>query len=507
MARQASVSKSITAPVGGWDTENALADMPEINAVVLDNFFPNTDSVELRKGFTEWSTGMTGNVETLMQYAKTDGTSEFYAVNDGNVYNISSIGEVGSPEVSGLTNSRFQYINFGNAAGSFLIAVNGEDTPLLYNGTTWSNTAISGVGLTEDNIVWINNHQNRLWFGEKDSLDAWYLDATTISGTATLFPLGGIAKLGGYIVGMGTWTRDSGEGSDDVAIFVTSNGEAIIYAGTDPSDILTWSLIGVFRIGKPIGRRGIIKAGADLVLITQDGFVTAQSILMTDRSQSQKVAISTQINSAVNKAVRQYSGLFGWEAFIYPQGTMLIFNIPQGGNKYHQYIFNTLTGKPCRFIGINANTFCLYGDNAFFGGVDGKVYKFDDGLNDNGSNIVADAIPAFSYFGSKGNVKSFKLADLLLISDGSPVIDIELNTDFQIKQSVANPIPIETTAGLWDSGLWDSGLWGQNETVFSGWRGITGIGRAASLRLRIVSKIFNLKWVATNFTFINGGQL
>ena len=101
---------------------------------------------------------MTGNVETLMQYAKTDGTKEFYAVNDGNVYDISSIGAVGSPEVSGLTNSRFQYIYFGNAAGSFLIAVNGEDTPILYDGTTWGNTSITGSGLTEDNIIWINNN-------------------------------------------------------------------------------------------------------------------------------------------------------------------------------------------------------------------------------------------------------------------------------------------------------------------------------------------------------------
>jgi hypothetical protein len=88
-----------------------------------------------------------------------------------------------------------------------------------------------------------------------------------------------------------------------------------------------------------------------------------------------------------------------------------------------------------------------------------------------------------------------------------PNIDIELNTNFQIKQSAINPTPLEITAGLWDSGLWDSALWGQNDTVFQGWRGITGIARAASLRLRVISKIFNLKWVATNFTFINGGQL
>ena len=52
-----------------------------------------------------------------------------------------------------------------------------------------------------------------------------------MSGAATEFPLGGIASKGGFIQAMGTWTRDSGAGADDVAVFVTSEGEAILAEG------------------------------------------------------------------------------------------------------------------------------------------------------------------------------------------------------------------------------------------------------------------------------------
>ena len=33
-----SVTKTSSAPTGGWDTRHALADMPAKNAVILDNF-------------------------------------------------------------------------------------------------------------------------------------------------------------------------------------------------------------------------------------------------------------------------------------------------------------------------------------------------------------------------------------------------------------------------------------------------------------------------------------
>lgn len=506
MARAAGRSISIPPPVGGWDTENALADMPVKNAVVLDNWFPGTDKITLRRGYSKFATGLGAAVETLMEYAPPSGSAKLFAAAGGGIYDATVSGAVSAPDVAGLGNDRWQHVQIGTDGGQFLFAVNGQDTPRLYNGTAWNSTSITGP--TANNLVWCNLHQRRLWFGEKDSLVAYYLPVNSISGAASYFSLAAQARLGGSIVAMGTWTRDGGDGTDDVAVFLTSEGEAIVYQGIDPSLADSWALVGVFRIGRPIGRRCIIKAGADLVMVTQDGFVTAASILSMDRSQTQKVALSTQINKAVNDAQRTFSSLFGWQPIIYPRAAMMIFNIPQGSGKYHQYVFNTITGAPCRFTGINALCWGMKGENIFFGAADGTVYKFDTDGGDDGQMINGDALQAFSYFGSPGVKKAFKLVEPLFESNGNPNAAIDLNTDFTVTRLAGVPRPSAATdSAKWGKARWGKSKWGSAGQIYRGWRGVRGTGRSASLRVRVSSKAARPSWIATSIIYTPGGQL
>lgn len=443
--------------------------------------------------------------ETLIEYTPNTGVGELFAAAGGKIFDVSADGATGVPVVTGMSNDRWQFVNMGTSGGQFVLAFNGEDTGRLYDGSTWSTVSISGPTATD--LIWCNLHQRRLWVGETNTLDVYYLGVNAISGTATLFSLAGVAKLGGYVMAMGTWTRDSGTGLDDVAIFLTSEGEAIVYQGTDPSSANTWSLIGVFRIGKPIGRRCIIKAGADLIMITQDGFVPASAILQTDRSQAERVAISAQIDKAVNDAVRTNGSMFGWQPILYPKGRQLLVNIPQTETTAHQYVFNTLTGAPCRYTGLNAACWGLLNDDLYFGGLDGKVYKADTGTSDLGANIVGDCLQAFSDFRSGQTVKAFKLAEPLIQSESNPNISLELNVDYNIRTPTAPNNALNSTAGLWDVGLWDQALWGGEGTVFRGWRGVRGIGRAASLRIRSESRTARPAWISTSFTYVPGGQI
>jgi hypothetical protein len=492
--------------VGGWDTRNALADMPVQNAVILDNWFPSTDKVTLRKGYTSHATGMSGAVESLLHYVPASGTGVMFAANGGNIYDVSASGAVGAAVVSGKTNDRWQQTQISTAGGHFMLAVNGADTPQTYDGSAWANSTITGPTIA--NLIWCNNHQRRLWFGEKDSLTAYYLAVNSISGAATAFPLGAVATLGGYIMAMGTWSRDGGAGADDVAVFLTSEGEAIVYAGTDPASAATWSLVGVFRIGKPIGRRCIIKLGADLVIVTQDGFVAASQILLADRSQAELSAISQQINKAVNDAVQAGSSLFGWQPFIYPKGTMLLFNIPDSSVEAEQFVFNTITRAPCRFTGINAACWGLLNDAPYFGGMaDGTVYKFDDGFADNGADIDADALQAFNDFGSPGANKRFTLVEPIFQSNGAPSAALDVNVDYQVKTSTAVASASAVTSAKWGVAKWGVGLWGSASQTYRGWRGIRGIGRSASLRVRISTKVNQPSWLATNWMITPGGPL
>lgn len=70
---------SLLPPVGGWNTLDALADMPPDHAVILDNWFPNADRVSVRRGFTSWSTGYPAAVESLLPYVPPSGTAKLFA--------------------------------------------------------------------------------------------------------------------------------------------------------------------------------------------------------------------------------------------------------------------------------------------------------------------------------------------------------------------------------------------------------------------------------------------
>lgn len=493
-------------PTGGWNARDAIADMPETDAVVLENWFPTTDKVTVRKGHTEHATGMSGAVETLIEYIPLSATGELFAANGGNIYDVTTLGAVGAAVSTGHLNDRWQQVQIGTGAGQFLSLVNGEDTPLVYNGSTWGTTpAITGPTVT--NLIWNNSHQRRLWVGEKDSLTAYYLPVNTIGGAATAFSLAGIARLGGFIMAMGTWSRDSGDGMDDVAVFLTSEGEAIVYQGTDPASATTWGLIGVFRIGKPIGRRCMMKAGSDLVLVTQDGFVPLSGILSMDRSQARLVSLSDKISKAVNDAVREKKSLFGWQPILYPKGLQMIFNIPQTATTSDQYVFNTITGAPCKFTGQNALCWGLLNDNVYFGSSDGRVMFADNGKSDDGANIEADALSAFSYFKSPTMNKIFKMVEAVFESDGNPNAAIEVNTDFNINSPTATAQSSPVNSGLWGIGKWGIALWGTSGQIYKGWRGVRGRGRSGSVRIKINTNSAQPSWISTNITFINGGQL
>jgi hypothetical protein len=162
---------------------------------------------------------------------------------------------VGASVVSGLTNARWQHVNVATAGGNFLLAVNGADKLRGYDGTNWYTDGDGShdiTGVDSATLIHVNTHKERVWFVQKDTLKAWYLGTKAISGAATAFPFQSIAQSGGYpSVAMATWTIDAGFGADDLAVFITSQGEVIVYRGTDPSSATTWALVGVWQLGTP----------------------------------------------------------------------------------------------------------------------------------------------------------------------------------------------------------------------------------------------------------------
>ena len=139
--------QSLPAPIGGWNVRDSIANMDVLDAVQLTNLFPTVNNVVLRGGYTQYSTGITGQVQTLMSYSS-GATDKLFAIAGTSIYNCTGGGAVGAAVKTGLSNAKWEYVNVTTPAGGYIYAVNGTDAPLLYNGTTWTNPTITGVTST-----------------------------------------------------------------------------------------------------------------------------------------------------------------------------------------------------------------------------------------------------------------------------------------------------------------------------------------------------------------------
>jgi hypothetical protein len=583
---QTARTMSVSSPVGGWNARDPLAEMQSKDAVILDNFFCTPFDIRVRDGYSQWVTGLTGDAETLCSYSPQTGSIQLFAVSGGFVYDVSVAGAVGSPKVSGLTNSRWQHVNFGTAGGSFVVMANGTDLPLVYNGTGWGNTfpaafnttvtSITSVGLVAtvttsvphllktgmyvvvagwtpagyngtyqitvtggstftyalagvlgvttvvgtvtpqvnfaitgvDPTLFANvaAFKARLWFCEKNSLRVWYLPVLSIGGAAVSIDFSSLFTRGGYLMAMGDWSLDAGYGMDDYAVFITSEGQVAIYKGTDPSSASTWSLIGIYDIGSPIGRRCMMKYAGDMLIVCQDGLAPLSKSLMSSRVNTQEM-LTDKIQHVMSDYVTNYGTNFGWETTIFPKENMLFVNVPVSSTISYQLVMNTISGAWSRFLNWNAHTFELHGDHIYFGG-SGKIYKAWDTTMDNGNNITFEGLQSFNYFGSPGQLKQVTMIRPVVSYLGSPSILLGANADFDTTAPTGQIFVTGIPGGVWDSALWDQGVWGSDTfTINRNWQTTYTLGYCVAGHMIGFVKNASLRWASTDFLLKPGGVL
>jgi hypothetical protein len=480
-----SEGKSIPAPVGGLNTVSPLQAMPETDAITLDNVFPQPGYLEIRRGHKRHNLVGAAAVESLLVYhAPTTASDAMFAcctsvISNVSVYTSASASATASIALSSLTNARWQQINFSNSGGNYLWICNGADAPRTFDGTNWATASVTGV--TAVNIANVALHKQRIWVCLNGSLNPAYLNTGAIAGTATPFDLQGVFKKGGFLQAIGSWSLDGGAGPDDYIAFITSKGEVAIYAGLDPA--ANFAIKGVFEIGPPLGRRCLVKVGADLLLACQDGLVPLSKALVTDRAAAISAAITAKIQPTVNGYARSYGGNFGWEICVYPRGTRAILNIPVTENTLqYQFVMNTVTGAWARFTGENANCWAVFQDRLFYGGNNGLVYEADAQGFDPSASIDIDIETAFNYQGSKGRQKQWTMGRSILTTDGQVVPGLALNVDFGRDATVYVPSGSQTVAAQWDVDNWDAGTWPVVNRVVTDWQAVEGIGYCVSVR-------------------------
>ena len=484
--REVDRGESIPAPVGGWDAVSSLADMPEDRAVVLDNWFPSTGDVRVRRGHKVHAYDMgVSVVDSLMPYhGTTSALSKLFAATNGTIYDVTT-GGVASSSVTSLNNNRWQHVNFTTSGGKFLWICNGTDAPRHYNGSTWATPSLTVTTFSASEIIHVNAHKNRLWFVFKDSTVAGYLATGAVAGTITNFELGGIFSKGGHLVAMATWTMDGGDGADDKAVFISSRGQAAVYVGTDPGAAATWALEGVYELGAPIGRRCFFKVAGDLALINVDGVLPLSRALGQDRAAAPAIAITKNINNAMNEAARLYKDNFGWEIVGHAKGTMALLNVPVSpGATQHQFVMNTLTGAWCRFTGMNANCWAVFNDNLYFGGNDGFVFQADTSGIDVDEPINAIGQTAYNYLKTRGRLKQMKLLQPLITTDSNARPALGISTDFKDNATVGTPTAASTASALYDTAIYDTDVYAQENRSISDWTSVSGLGQCVSVHFR-----------------------
>lgn len=481
------LTKAIPSPTDGWDAISPLAEMDPKRAPILDNWVPRPGYVELRAGYITSSTvGSSIPVETLI-VRRSPSDEQFFAAAGSHIYNAGTNG-LAPVVVSGQNSARWQYVNFTPGAGTAVIQlVNGVDQLLQYDGTSWTNPAITGLpGGSTANIVNINAQKRRLWYVMNQSTVAAFMPTDAITGAiAGTLDLGALWNKGGYLVAMNAWTIDGGSGPQDYALFISSRGQVSIYSGVDPTLSTDWHLVGTFDVSPPIGRRCMQRLGSDVAIITQAGVIPISQALPFDPSADRSVAITARIQNAMSSAAMTGMGNFGWQLISFPTQQFEILNVPLAENSsQQQYVMNTLTGAWCRFIGWNANCFEIYQNNLYWGGNNGTINQGYVGAADQFAPIAADMQCAFNWMDDPGRTKRMTMVQPLLTIGGTPNILISVDTDFMTSTATA-PITGLTGTVLWDSGIWDVSVWPFLTTNYTNWLTVTALGHALAVRMKV----------------------
>ena len=496
---------SIPAPVGGLNARDSVADMPPTDALLLDNLFPSPTSVGVRGGSTTWATGLPGPVNTLACFSSAGGTRKLFAASGTGIYDVTASGAVGSAAVSGLTSSFWQFVNFGAAGAQYLVMVNGSDSMEIYSsGGGWQTvTGVSApialTGVTTANLIHVNEFMGRLFFIEKNTMHAWYLPIGSVGGAAVQLDFSSQTRLGGYLMAMATWSVETQAGLTQMACFITSEGEVIVYQGNDPTYASSWYFVGNFRVGRPVGRRCFVKVGSDILMLSADGLFPLSKAMLTDRSQRQD-AVSDKIQNLINNDVQSYSGNTGWQAILHPIGNKLIVNVP-AGTMIYQYVMNTIHGAWCRFTGWSANCWELMGDALYFG-ASGNVYQADTGGDDSGGAISVVAIQAPNYFESHQQ-KQFTMARPIIKANAPMSISFQVNADFDT--TAPTNYSSEATGGFTYWGAAWGSAWSTPSVIYKQWYTTTAVGFAGSPAMAFSVKDVTVTWSATDVAFIPGG--
>lgn len=465
--RQRSKPENIPSPTGGLNVRDSLAAMPPTDAYIMENILPGTTSCKLRKGCDKQQDSLGPPVTSMTTYIS--GEDQFmYALSGDILYDVSVYEE---PEIvrTGILGDDIVSTMFSNAADNaqWLICVTGQDVPFAFNGSAWSTLVITDAGGASGSpalLTYVCPYKGRLFWAYRGMCGFYYLPPGAIQGAAEYFDLGQIAHKGGAVVAIATCSdADAGDGPHQYIVFITNQGEYIMYAGDDPGDLTAWQLVGRYTSGRPIGRHAVCDYAGDLLILTQEGVLQFSSIRKTADTRTELIALSSKLGDGI-KAKLPFEDMPGWSIFLYPKDGIVQVNSPNGYTPsagVNHNVMNTTTQAWAKVVSSQWDgiSWTIFHDQLYFGRYDGTVRKAYVGETDFGHGIHIRVCQAYNYFGNSQN-KQFKWVECLISCETYPPLAGLINTNF-----FNNPLPpfgqqLPTDlGGVWDISYWDQDFW------------------------------------------------
>lgn len=339
------------------------------------------------------------------------------------------------------------------ANGAETVAIAGLTFPVEFPGLTTADLS----------FVWV--YKEALYFIEKNSLRAWYLPPDQISGELKPYPLNGFLDKGGSLLWGQSWSLSSSDsgGLSAQNVFTTTEGESAVFQGLSPDDV-SWALVGVYTVGKPLGKHGFIRAGGDIVIATDVGDVPLSKAVQVDFSVLAPNAVSYAIQVAWNEAISERGR--NWQCAVWPEGQMAVV-IPPNSDSLTPiwFVSNVSTGAWAPFTGWHATCVLPWNGRLFFGSQDGFVIEAMVGGADNGLPYTGVYVPLFSDVGKPTAYKAARMTRVETKSAAPVNEKVSCLFDFDTNIPTPNGPSIVPVGNEWDNAIWDQSTWNANRNA------------------------------------------
>lgn len=488
----------IPAPLMGLNTLSDYTLLQPTEARVLENWLSDEGACKVRPGYLDHQevSGAT-EVPTLMIWEGATGRKMIAGADDGELYDVG-----GTPTAittaAGYTENLWSFENLNG----YLFGVNGTDTPWRYDGG--AATAATGfTGPTLTTLQTVTLVRDRLWFSRTGTADVSYGGIGSVTGALTAFQLSQIAS-GGRCMDVGAWSRDAGDGADDLTVFIMSTGQVIVYQGNPATN---FALVGKYSAPKPVGPDCTIQVGGELVIMTVSGPVPLTAIIAGNAFKPEALSYWGKIAPSWAADYRLYGANAGWNAsFI---NGLVYFVIPTGGTSNRIYVLNTRNSAWQIWTKMPVAMLAEFEGSIYFGSsTSNDVYRHAGG-SDNGASIETIARQGWTYLTGGKRAMQYTMMSPNITPSAACQAQFQVDTDFQLFPIIAQveTISAESEGAEWDEEAWDDPDWAGEPTTDRLWYSIYGKGRAVAPVVKTFSTADSVEWAATNIMAKPAGRL